>query len=226
MEISLSPLWLSLKLAILTTCILLFIGIFLVYIIHFKLKNNWFNPFAKALVSLPLVLPPTVLGYYLLVAFNPDSFLGSTFESLFNIRLVFSFTGILLGSIIFSLPFIVNPILSAIESLPSYYEDASYTLGKSQWTTFIKVMLPNIKSSVIVGVTMSFAHTIGEFGVILMIGGNIPDETRVASIAIYNEVEMLNYDAANVYSVILLLFSLSVLYFVNFFEMRKNKVDL
>ncbi|UZR94244.1 molybdate ABC transporter permease subunit [Chondrinema litorale] len=226
MEISFSPLWLSFKLATITTCILLVLGIFIVYLIHFKLKGYWLISIVKSLVSLPLVLPPTVLGYYLLVAFNPDSLLGSFFEDFFNIQLVFSFAGILLGSVIFSLPFIVNPILSAVENLPTYYEDAAYTLGKTQWQTFTKVMLPNIKSSVIVGITMSFAHTIGEFGVILMIGGNIPDETRVASIAIYNEVEMLNYDSANVYSIILLIFSLSVLFFVNFFNSRKNNINL
>ncbi|MEM1135641.1 MAG: molybdate ABC transporter permease subunit [Bacteroidota bacterium] len=226
MDISFSPLWLSLKLATFTTLILLIIGLPLVYLIHFKLKFTFIKPLVKAIVSLPLVLPPTVLGYYLLVAFNPESFLGSTFERLFDLRLVFSFTGILIGSVIFSLPFMVNPILSAIESLPAYYEDAAYTLGKSSWVTFFKVLLPNIKASVVVGLTLSFAHTIGEFGVILMIGGNIPNETRVASIAIYNEVEMLNYQSANLYALILLVFSLLVLTFVNYFNAEKNTGEL
>lgn len=226
MEISFSPLWLSLKLAVFTTLVLSIIGIPLVYVLHLRIKHHFLKIILKSIVSLPLVLPPTVLGYYLLVAFNPTSFLGSFFESLFNIRLVFSFAGILLGSVIFSLPFMVNPILSAVEHLPAYFKDAAYTLGKSPWDTFTKVMLPNVKASVIVGITMSFAHTIGEFGVILMIGGNIPDETRVASIAIYNEVEMLNYANANIYSWILLIFSFTVLVLINFFYAKKNTTAL
>ncbi len=222
MEISFSPLWLSLKLAVFTTIILCVLGLPLVYALHFKINQHLLKTIIKSLVSLPLVLPPTVLGYYLLVALNPDSFLGTIFEKVFDIRLVFSFSGILIGSVIFSLPFMVNPILSAIEHLPSYFKDAAYTMGKSSWVTFLRVMLPNVKASVVVGVTMSFAHTIGEFGVILMIGGNIPEETRVASIAIYNEVEMLNYANANIYSVILLVFSLTALVLINFFYAEKN----
>ena len=226
MEISFSPLWLSLKLAVFTTLVLSIVGIPLVYVLHLRIKNHLLKTILKSIVSLPLVLPPTVLGYYLLVAFNPTSFLGTFFESIFNIRLVFSFSGILLGSVIFSLPFMVNPILSAVEHLPAYFKDAAYTLGKSPWVTFTKVMLPNVKASVIVGITMSFAHTIGEFGVILMIGGNIPDETRVASIAIYNEVEMLNYTNANIYSWVLLIFSFTVLMLINFFYAKKNTTAL
>jgi len=226
MEISFSPLWLSLKLAVFTTLVLSIVGIPIVYLLHLKIKHHFLKTILKSIVSLPLVLPPTVLGYYLLVAFNPSSFLGTFFETIFDIRLVFSFSGILLGSVIFSLPFMVNPILSALEHLPTYFKDAAYTLGKSPWVTFTKVMLPNVKASVIVGITMSFAHTIGEFGVILMIGGNIPDETRVASIAIYNEVEMLNYSNANIYSWILLIFSFTVLVLINFFYAKKNTTTL
>ena len=222
MEISFSPLWLSFKLAFLTTLILCIIGLPLVYLLYFKVKHRLLKTVIKSLVSLPLVLPPTVLGYYLLVALNPESWVGTFFEVVFDIRLVFSFAGILIGSVIFSLPFMVNPILSAIEHLPEYFKDAAYTMGKSPWVTFLRVMLPNVKASVIVGITMSFAHTIGEFGVILMIGGNIPEQTRVASIAIYNEVEMLNYTNANIYSLILLIFSLTTLGLINFLYSEKN----
>lgn len=226
MEISFSPLWLSFKLAVFTTLILCMIGLPLVYLLYFKIKHHLLRTILKALVSLPLVLPPTVLGYYLLVALNPESLIGGFFESVFDIRLVFSFSGILIGSVIFSLPFMVNPILSAIEHLPTYFKDAAYVMGKSPWVTFTRVLLPNVKASLIVGITMSFAHTIGEFGVILMIGGNIPEQTRVASIAIYNEVEMLNYTNANIYSFILLLFSLTVLGLINFFYSEKNSSAL
>ena len=203
------PFILSLKLAVISTFFLLFIGFIIVYMIHFYSFKA--RPLLKAIVSLPLVLPPSVLGYYLLISLQSESFLGKLANSLFGIQLVFSFPGLVVASIIYSLPFMVNPILSAMEGLPQSFEDASYTLGKSKWQTFLWVQIPNIKPSIIVASTMAFAHTIGEFGVILMIGGNIPGETRVASIAIYNEVETLNYAQADIYAAILLIFSVVVL---------------
>lgn len=216
------PLWLSFKLASVTTILLLFIGIGIVYFLYFHSKRS--QPFFKAIVSLPLVLPPSVLGFYLLVAFQPNTLIGGFFDSVLGIRLIFSFPGLVAASIIFSLPFMVNPILSGIENLPSSYEEVSYTLGKSKWMTYRKVLLPLIKPSVIVASIMTFAHTIGEFGVILMIGGNIPGETRVASIAIYNEVEGLNYGAANTYAAILLIFSFVILASVYIYQSRSNQV--
>jgi len=221
MEISLAPFWLSLKLAFITTLILFFLGIFLVYIIYFL--GGKLRPLLKAVVSLPLVLPPTVLGYYLLIFFQPEGWVGQVSEQLFGLRLVFSFPGLVIASVIFSLPFMVNPVLSAIENSPAYYREAAFTLGKSRWITLTKVMLPNVKSSVVVGLVMTFAHTIGEFGVILMIGGNIPGETRVASIAIYDEVETLNYAGANFYATILLVFSMLVLAGVYFYQGKKSQ---
>jgi len=173
---------------------------------------------------MPLVLPPSVLGYYLLISFQQDAFLGKWFGVLFDIQLAFSFEGILLGSIVFSLPFMINPVVSALETLPSSLKEASFTLGKSGFTTYTKVLLPNIKPAILTAIIMTFAHTIGEFGVILMIGGNIPSETRVASLAIYHELEALNYDIADSYSLILLSFSLSVLLIVYFFQ-KKFKTD-
>jgi len=214
-----SPFILSLKLAVISTFILLFVGFIFVYIIHFH--SFKIRPLIKAVVSLPLVLPPSVLGYYLLVTLQPESFLGKWANSLLGIQLVFSFPGLVVASIIYSLPFMVNPILSAIEGLPQSFEEASYTLGKSKWQTFLRVHLPNIRPSIIVASTMAFAHTIGEFGVILMIGGNIPGETRVASIAIYNEVETLNYAQANTYAAILLIFSLVVLALVYLLQEKR-----
>lgn len=221
MEISLAPFWLSLKLATITTFILFFLGILLVYCVYFSGKVG--RPLLKAIVNLPLVLPPTVLGYYLLVFFQPEGWVGQLTEYLFSLRLVFSFPGLVVASVIFSLPFMVNPMLSAIENLPAYYQEAAFTLGKSKWTTLTKVLLPNVKSSVIVGLVMTFAHTIGEFGVILMIGGNIPGETRVASIAIYDEVETLNYAGANFYASALLVFSFIVLVCVYFYQGKKTQ---
>ncbi len=199
--INFQPLILSFELALITTAVLFFIAVPLAYwLARNELK---IKPFISAIVSMPLVLPPTVLGFYLLIAFSPAHFFGSFIEKLFNLRLVFSFEGLILASMIYSLPFIVNPIQSGFESLPVSLEEASYTLGKSQFKTLIKVLLPNIKPSLITGIVLSFAHTIGEFGVVLMIGGNIPGKTRVASLAIYDEVESLNYHSANVYALIL-----------------------
>ena len=214
-----TPFLLSLKLAVLTTVILWLIGVWLVYLVHFH-SGRW-RPLFQSIVSLPLVLPPTVLGYYLLVAFRPEGWLGKYTETFFGLRLAFSFEGLVLGSVIFSLPFMVNPILSAMENLPAAYQEAAYTMGKSKKTTYWRVLLPNIKSSILVGIVMAFAHTIGEFGVILMIGGSIPDQTRVASIAIYHEVEALNYRTANQYAAILLGFSLLLLLLVYAYQGRK-----
>ena len=152
---------------------------------------------------MPLVLPPTVLGFYLLIAFSPSFFFGQWLDEWFDLRLVFSFEGLVVASVLYSLPFMVHPIQAGFSNLSASLTEASFVLGKSKTTTLFKVLLPNIKPSLLTGVVLAFAHTIGEFGVVLMIGGNIPDKTRVASIAIYDEVESLNYGAANAYSLIL-----------------------
>ncbi len=215
------PMLLSLKLALVTTILLFILVLPLVYLIYFYSFRS--KPLLKAVVSLPLVLPPTVLGYYLLILLRPDGWLGRLSDHLFDARLVFSFPGLVIGSLIFSLPFMVNPILSALENLPTSYREAAYTLGKSRWNILWHVLLPNIRSSVVVALVMTFAHTVGEFGVILMIGGNIPGETRVASIAIYNEVEMLNFDNADLYAGILLFFSFMVLLLVYLYQNRRGQ---
>jgi molybdate transport system permease protein len=168
---------------------------------------------------MPLVLPPTVIGFYLLLAFSPNSGLGSWIESTFGLRLVFSFPGLVLASIIYSLPFMVHPILSGFRGLPHNLKDAAYTLGKSKMVTLFRVLLPNLKAALLTGSVLTFAHTLGEFGVVLMIGGNIPGSTKVASIAIYDEVESMNYAAANVYALILFGLTFAILlgvYAVNF----------
>lgn len=195
------PLLLTFRLAAITTLILFVIGIPLAYWIAFT--RTRFKPVIETLVSMPLVLPPSVLGFYLLLAFSPQNAFGQWLEQWFQVRLVFSFAGLVIGSIIFSLPFMVHPIQSGLQSLPISLLEASRTLGKPDIVTLFRVLLPNIKPALLSGAVLSFAHTIGEFGVILMIGGNIPGATRVASIAIYDEVESLNYVAANFYAGVL-----------------------
>ncbi len=203
------PILLTLKLACIVTIALLAIGIPLAYWLAFTERR--FKPLIEIMVSMPLVLPPTVLGFYILLTFSPTSFLGRFLESWFNIRVVFTFLGLVIGSMIFSLPFMVNPIKAGFQSLPKSLSEASYTLGKSKTETLLRVLLPNVRPTILSAAVMTFAHTVGEFGVVLMVGGNIPGVTRLASIAIYGEVETLNYSAAHFYSFILLITSFSVL---------------
>ncbi|MDN5200112.1 molybdate ABC transporter permease subunit [Fulvivirgaceae bacterium BMA10] len=195
------PIILTFKLATVTTLVLLMISIPLGYWLAYT--RTRIKPVIEALISMPLVLPPTVLGFYLLIAFSPSNFFGRFLNDVFGLQLVFSFEGLVLASIIYSLPFMVHPIQSGLSNLPPNLLEASFTLGKSKTVTLFKVLLPNIKPSLLTGIVLAFAHTIGEFGIVLMIGGNIPDKTRVASIAIYDEVEALNYGAANFYSIVL-----------------------
>ncbi|MBL7972853.1 MAG: molybdate ABC transporter permease subunit [Prolixibacteraceae bacterium] len=202
-------LWLTLKLAASTTVILIVIGLpFAYWLTYSRIK---FKPLIEALVSMPMVLPPSVIGYYMLVIYSPRNWFGNWMDQVFDVRLAFSFEGILVASVIFSLPFMVQPLHNGLRALPESLREASYTLGKSKTVTFFKVLLPNIKPSVITAVALTFAHSIGEFGIVLMVGGNMPGETRVASIAIYDEVQSLNFEAANQYALILFLTSLALL---------------
>jgi molybdate transport system permease protein len=196
-----NPLLLTFKLALITTALLLVISVPIAYWLAYTRSKT--KPVFETLVSMPLVLPPTVIGFYMLVAFSPANAFGSWLDNWLGLRMVFSFEGLVLGSLIYSLPFMVHPIQAGFANLPPSLKSASYVLGKSKLTTLTKVMLPNIKPSLITGIILAFAHTIGEFGVVLMIGGNLPGRTRVASIAIYDEVEAMNYSAANTYSLIL-----------------------
>lgn len=212
MTIDFGPLWLSFYLASVTTLILLLIGIPLAWWMA-RLRSP-LKPLAEALVSMPLVLPPSVLGFYLLLLLSPQFSFGQWLNQTLHLRLVFSFPGLVLGSVIFSLPFMVQPVQAGLQNLSPSLAEASRTLGKSEWFTLVRILLPNIKPALLTGVVLSFAHTVGEFGVVLMIGGNIPGVTKVASLAIYDEVESLNYGAAHVYAGVLVGLSFSVLLLV------------
>ncbi|MTK53678.1 molybdate ABC transporter permease subunit [Paludibacter sp.] len=207
---------LTAKLALSTTLILFIIGLPIAALLaftRFRLKVIF-----EALINMPMVLPPTVIGYYLLVAFSPQHAFGGFLERWFDLRLAFTFQGVLIASVIFSLPFMVQPLQNGFVALPKSYREAAYTLGKSKMETFFRVLVPNIKPSIVTGIAMTFAHSIGEFGIVLMVGGNMPGETRVASIAIYDEMQSLNYSTANQYSLILFAVSfvlLVIIYSVN-----------
>lgn len=207
-----SPIILTFQLAAVTTLILFFLATPIAY--WLSVTTSRIKPVVETLVALPIVLPPTVLGFYLLIAFSPNSAAGQFLNNTFGIQLAFSFGGLVVASLIYSLPFMVQPIQSGFSNLSGSLIEASLTLGKSKFATLTKVLLPNIKPSILTGLVLTFAHTIGEFGVVLMIGGNLPDRTRVASIAIYNEVESLNYNAANSYAIFLLVVTFSVLLLV------------
>lgn len=214
--IDLSPLWLTAELALITTAILFVLSIPLCYWLAFS--NFKFKVVIEAIVSLPLVLPPSVLGFYLLLAFSPENEFGKFLDHYFDTRLVFTFEGLIIASVIYSLPFMVHPLQSGLKNLPVSLREASYTLGKSKTTTLFKILLPNIKPSLLTGLVLTFAHTIGEFGVVLMVGGSIPGETKVVSISIYDEVQAMNYENANFYAGILFVFTFVILlsvYFIN-----------
>ncbi len=210
------PLWLTLQLALLVTLILLLLGVPLAF--WLTRSKSRVKPVVETLVSMPLVLPPTVLGFYFLLAFSPNNFFGALLDEWIGLRLVFTFTGLVVASVLYSLPFMVHPIQSGLSGLPASYAEASELMGHSPFKTLVRVLLPNIRPSLVTGIVLAFAHTIGEFGVVLMIGGSIPGKTRVASIAIYDQVESLDYASANTYSLILFLLSFCILltvYLVN-----------
>jgi len=196
-----TPIYLTLKLAAITTLLLLVIGLPVAW--WLSRGRSFFKIMLEAVITMPLVLPPSVLGFYLLLAFSPQHGIGLWLQKTFDVQFVFSFKGLVLASVIYSLPFMIAPIKSALQQLPVSLAQASYSLGKSRWQTFVNVLLPNIKPSLLTAIVLTFAHTLGEFGVVLMIGGNIPGVTRVASIAVYDSVEQMDYHSANVYSLIL-----------------------
>ncbi len=207
----------TLKLAGITTIILLALGTPLAWWLS-RFESRW-RVVIEALVALPLVLPPTVLGFYLLLAFSPDALPGQFWQSVTGTQLAFSFSAIVIGSLFYSLPFVVQPLQKAFEQIDQNVLDKAAMLGASKFDRFFSVVLPLTKTSFITAATLGFAHTVGEFGVVLMIGGNIPDETRVLSIALFDHVEAFNYSAAHQLSAILLIGSvivLSLVYLLNY----------
>jgi molybdate transport system permease protein len=200
---------LSLKLAVCVAGILLVTGLPIAYWVTF---SRWRWKFLiEAIVALPLVLPPTVLGYYVLVGLGPRSFPGKLWQSWFGHTLPFTFGGLLVASVLYSLPFAVQPFSASLETVDRRLIEASWTLGASRLATFFRVILPLSIAGAVTGTALSFAHTLGEFGVVLMVGGNIPGVTRTVSIDIYDQVQAGNYDAANRTALVLLLFSFVVL---------------
>ncbi len=208
-HLDLSPFVLSFKLAGVTTLLLFFVSLpFAWYLSQSRSKTK---PFMEALTALPMVLPPSVLGFYFLMIFN-------------QIELNFTFTGLVIASCLYSFPFMVQPLQGGFESLNKNMLEASYLAGKSKFKTLLFVALPNIKPALLTAIIITFSHTIGEFGVILMIGGSIPGETKVASIAIYEMVEIMDYNSAHIYSLIMLLISFVVLLSVYVFNHSQKRV--
>ncbi|MEL0659836.1 molybdate ABC transporter permease subunit [Psychromonas arctica] len=215
--------WLTLKLASLTTLLLMIIAPPLAW--WLARSQTKIRPLIESLVALPLVLPPTVLGFYLLIAFSPEHFLGEWWLSFNDTSLAFSFTGLVIASVIYSLPFVVQPLQSAFVHLDKSYLEVSATLGYGKYERLYKIIFPMLLPSFIIAGALGFAHTIGEFGVVLMIGGNIPGETQVLSILLFDHVESLQYSAAHQLSFILLAFSTSLLVVIyGFLQKRQQRV--
>jgi len=208
----LAPLWLTLRLAALVTALLLLVGTPLAW--WLARSRARLVPLIEALTALPLVLPPTVLGFYLLLAFNPQAPLGAAWASLTGQTLTFSFAGLVIASLLYSLPFTVQPLQATFETLGRAPMEAAATLRASPLDAFLSVMSPMAARGYLTAIVLTFAHTIGEFGVVLMVGGNIPGETKVISIAIYEHVETIRYADAHILSAGMLFFSFLVLLFV------------
>jgi molybdate transport system permease protein len=212
---------LSLKLAAITTLILFVIGLplaaWLVY------SNKRWKIVIETIVALPIVLPPTVLGFYLLMMLGANGWLGRLWMHWFGHPLAFTFTGLVIGSVLYSLPFVVKPLQNAFESVGDWPLEVAATLGAKSWDRFWRVLIPMSKNGLITAATLGFAHTVGEFGVVLMIGGNIPGKTQVASIAIYDHVQQSEYWQANLISIVLLVLAFFVLLSLLMLNQRRKR---
>ena len=216
-----TPFYLSFKLATMTALLLFFIA--LPFAWYLSQTTSKLKPFLEALIALPLVLPPSVLGFYLLFMLSYNSPLGIFLQEYLGIQLVFSFWGLVVASCFYSFPFMVQPLQNGFESLNKNMIEASFIAGKSQLQTLLFVALPNIKPALITAIIITFAHTVGEFGVVLMVGGSIPGETKVASVAIYEMVEVMDYSMAHIYSAIMISISFVVLLSVYIFNAKQQK---
>jgi molybdate transport system permease protein len=201
--------WLTVRLAAATTIVLLAVGVPIAWWLA-RSRAPW-RPVVEAVIALPLVLPPTVLGFYLLLAMGPEGPLGMLWAGATGGRLVFSFEGLLVASVIYSLPFAVQPFSLAFAAVDRSLLETSWTLGRSGFATFLRVVVPLSAGGILTGMVLSFAHTLGEFGVVLMVGGSIPGETRTVSIAIYDRVQALDFNGAAATALPLLLASFVVL---------------
>ncbi|MBF0446996.1 MAG: molybdate ABC transporter permease subunit [Magnetococcales bacterium] len=210
---------LSLLLAALTTAILLLIGTPMAWWLS-RSKGGWGKRIVEATIALPLVLPPTVLGFYLLIFLGPHGWLGQTWISLTDEALAFRFSGLVIASVIYSLPFVVQPLQRAFESIGGKPLEAAATLGATPWDSFVSVAFPMARGGYLTAGILGFAHTLGEFGVVLMVGGNIPGKTQVISIAIYDHVESMEYSQAHTLSALLLALSFTALIFINTYNRR------
>lgn len=219
-NIEFTPFLISFKLAAVTTIILFIISLPLSW--YLAQTKSKIKPFIEALTALPIVLPPSVIGFYILWALSINSPIGNFFDEVFGIKLVFNFTGLVIASCFYSLPFMVQPLQSGFESLNKNMLEASFISGKSKIETIFRVAIPNIKPALLTAIIVTFAHTVGEFGVVLMVGGSIPDQTKVASVAIYEFVEILDYSSAHIYSAIMVIISFLVLVSVYIFNQKQN----
>ena len=209
-ELSLfEPIWLTLKLALVSTLVLLVLGIPFAW--WLAQRRGWLIDTLNTLVALPLVLPPTVIGFYLLLVMSPESPLGSWLDNTFGLILPFSFTGLVIGSVIYSLPFVIQPVRNAFAAIGPEPLETAATLRANPIDAFFTVALPLARPGILTAAVLGFAHTLGEFGVVLLIGGNIPGETRVVSIAIYDQVETLEWANAHWLSGVMLLISFLLL---------------
>lgn len=214
--------WLSVQLAVATTAILIVIAVPLAAWLAFS-RRRW-TVIVEAIVALPLVLPPTVLGFYVLVALGTQSPVGRWWIDVTGSTLAFSFTGLLIASVLYSLPFAVQPLLAAFGGLDSRLLEASRVLGRPQWFTLWRVVLPLSRAGVATAVVLTFAHTVGEFGVVLMIGGNIPSQTRVVSTQIFGHVEAMEYTQAHWLAAGMVIFSFAVLLCLSLLKRRSDRV--
>lgn len=217
---SLISLWLTFKLAAVVTLLLLLMSLPLAWWLA-RTQSRW-KPLVETVVALPIVLPPSVLGFYLLLAMGPAGPVGQLTQAFGLGTLPFSFWGLVVGSLIYSLPFVVQPLQNAFAGIPSALLEAAATLRAGPWDRFIHLILPLARRGILTAVVMGFAHTVGEFGVVLMVGGNIPGETRVVSILLYDQVEALDYAAAHQLALVLLAFSFSALLLLYVFNRRQD----
>lgn len=212
LNLDLGPLWLTFQLASVTVIVLLLVGTPLAWWLAFTTSR--FRTVIEAIVALPIVLPPTVLGFYLLMALGPHGPIGGPWKDMTGAALSFTFTGLVIASTFYSLPFVVQPLHGAFETLGQKPLEAAWALGASKLDTFLTVASPMAIRGYLTAIVLGFAHTLGEFGVVLMVGGNIPGHTKVLSIAIYDHVEVLEYAQAHTLSAGLLVFSFVILLFV------------